>query len=296
MDAVILFVDMDDPQWQNEYEKYITLPIDKKKFRDWGFLKYVMRGIHTYMKFIDRIHLVVMMDSQVPEWVNRDKVNIVYHDDIIPKEHLPLFNSSSIEMFLHKIPGLSDEFIYFNDDFFPTQSLEYNDFFDGNGKIYNHFQNISIKSGYYLENLKNNTTMASLSLGVTEERNKINFPQHIMAPFIRAEMDSCYNRTKNFIDYSISKVRLPHNLTQYFFTNDLYYKGLMVDKPIPNKVLYTNKHTPLDIKNAFFDESIKAVCINDWGENLTYTFDEYKKHVQDILENKYNTSSIYENV
>lgn len=294
MDAVILFVDMDDPQWQEEYEKHIALPVDKKKFRDWGFLKYVMRGIGVYMPFIDKIHLVVMMDSQVPEWVNRNTVNIIYHEDIIPKEYLPLFNSSSIEMFLHKIPGLSNEFIYFNDDVFPTQQLEYNDFFDGSGKIYNHFENRSINPGYYLENLKKSTQMAALNLGIIEDCSKINFPQHIMAPFVKKEMEECYNHTKVFIDHTISKVRCGRNLTQYFYTNDLYYKGLMIDKPICNEVLFTTIHTPLDIKNAFYNENIKSVCINDWGENCKYTFDEYKKDILYILRDKYNIPSIYE--
>ena len=294
MDAIILFVNMDDPQWLSEYEKHVAYPVDKKKFRDWGFLKYVMRGIDTYMPFIDNIHLVVMMDSQVPEWVNRDKVNIVYHEDIIPKEHLPLFNSSSIEMFLHKIPGLSEEFIYFNDDIFPTQPLEYNDFFDGNGKIYNHFQNKSIKPGYYLENLKRCTYFAALNLGIIEDASNINFPQHIMAPFIKKEMEMCYEHTKLFIDDTISKIRSSRNLTQYFYTCDLYYKGLMIDKEISNMVLFTTIHSPLDIKNAFFNENIKAVCINDWGENVSCAFDDYKGQIQDILKNKYITPSMYE--
>ena len=294
MDAIILFVDMDDPQWLNEYEKHITYPVDKKKFRDWGFLKYVMRGIGTYMPFIDRIHLVVMMDSQVPDWVNRDSVNIIYHDDIIPKEYLPLFNSSSIEMFLHKIPGLSEEFIYFNDDFFPTQPLEYNDFFDGDGKIYNHFQNKSVKPGYYLENLKRSTQIAALNFAIVEDASKINFPQHIMAPFIKKEMESCYNHTRSVVDSSISKLRLPYNLTQYFYTNDLYYKGLMIDKPIPNEVLYTTINTPEEIEKSFFDKDIKAICINDWGDNFSYEYEVYKTLIHDILARKYIIPSKYE--
>jgi hypothetical protein len=295
MDAVILFVDMDDPKWLSEYEKHIAFPVDTKRFRDWGFLKYVMRGIDTYMPFIDRIHLVVMMDSQVPEWVNREKVNIVYHEDIIPKEFLPLFNSSSIEMFIHKIPGLSEEFIYFNDDFFPTQPLEYSDFFDGNGKIYNSFQDdVSVKPGYYLENLKRCTRIAALNFAIVEEPSKLNFPQHIMAPFIKKEMELCYNHTKEIIDNSVSKMRLPYNLTQYLYTNDLYYKGLMIDKPIPNKVLYTTIHSPDVIEKYFFDEGVKAICINDWGENFYLDFLTYKEKTLNILKDKYSKPSRYE--
>ena len=197
-------------------------------------------------------------------------------------------------MFLHKIPGLSDEFIYFNDDFFATQPLEYSDFFDGNGRIYNHFQNKSVKPGYYLENLKRSTQIAALNFSIVEDPSKINFPQHIMAPFIKKEMESCYNHTRKIIDGSISKLRLPHNLTQYFYTSDLYYKGLMIDKSIPNEVLYTTIHTPMEIEKSFFDKDIKAICINDWGDNFTYDHKTYKNLIQEILKQKYTIPSKYE--
>ena len=40
------------------------------------------------------------------------------HREIIEQEYLPTFNSHVIEANLHKIPNLSEHFIYFNDDVF----------------------------------------------------------------------------------------------------------------------------------------------------------------------------------
>ena len=41
----------------------------------------------------------------------------VTHEDIFPnKSHLPTFSSPAIEAHIHRIPGLSQRYIYFNDD------------------------------------------------------------------------------------------------------------------------------------------------------------------------------------
>ena len=103
MDIVITFVNGLDPVWQREYEEYTNTPILEKRFRDWGTLKYLFRGIAKNMPFIRKVHLVVSGESQVPEWVNRDEVNVVLHRDIIPEEYLPTFNCNPIEMHLHRI-------------------------------------------------------------------------------------------------------------------------------------------------------------------------------------------------
>ena len=136
MDIVITYVNGLDPEWQKDYEKYTNTPILEKRFRDWGTLRYLMRGIEVNMPFIRKVHLVVARESQVPEWINRNEVNIVLHSDIIPVEYLPTFNSNTIEMHLHCINGLDEEYIYFNDDIFPLKPCKATDFFvDGRATL-----------------------------------------------------------------------------------------------------------------------------------------------------------------
>ena len=67
MDVVITYVDGLDPLWQRDYEECTNIPILEKRFRDWGTLRYLMRGIAVNMPFIRKVHLVVARDSQVPE-------------------------------------------------------------------------------------------------------------------------------------------------------------------------------------------------------------------------------------
>ena len=54
------------------------------------------------------------------EWLNtkHPKLNIVCHEDFIPQKFLPTFNSHTIEWNFHRIPGLTEQFVYFNDDMF----------------------------------------------------------------------------------------------------------------------------------------------------------------------------------
>lgn len=121
MDFVIIWVDGDDPEWRAQYGKYAL--IDKGdtrevRFRDWNNLKYWFRGVEKFAPWVDKIHFVTC--GHYPEWLNRDapKLNLVKHSDYIPEKYLPTFNSCTIELNLHRIEGLSEEFVYFNDDFF----------------------------------------------------------------------------------------------------------------------------------------------------------------------------------
>jgi len=135
IDFVITWVDMDDPKWKEDFAKYAG-KIDNKKneisearFRDYGFLKYWFRGVEKFAPWVRKIHFVTC--GQKPEWLdeNNPKLNLVSHEDYIPKEFLPCFNSTSIEMHMHKIAGLSEHFVYFNDDFFITNHIEPERFF-----------------------------------------------------------------------------------------------------------------------------------------------------------------------
>ena len=60
MDIVITYVDGNDPVWKQDYEKTTRIPVMEKRFRDWGTLKYLLRGIEASMPFIRNVYLVVV--------------------------------------------------------------------------------------------------------------------------------------------------------------------------------------------------------------------------------------------
>lgn len=132
IDFVLTWVDGSDPQWQEERAKYDIAKADGNKavhYRDWGTLKYWFRGVEKYAPWVNQIHFVTC--GQTPEWLNVDhlKLHIVNHSDYIPAEFLPTFSANPIELNLHRIQGLSEQFVYFNDDTFLTAPVMETDFF-----------------------------------------------------------------------------------------------------------------------------------------------------------------------
>ena len=86
-----------------------------------------------------KIFFVVSNPEQVPQIAKDYGVEVVLHKDIIPKEFLPTFNSCTIELFLHKIPDLSEHFIYVNDDMSLLHHANKSLFFDIDGLPINDF-------------------------------------------------------------------------------------------------------------------------------------------------------------
>lgn len=136
IDVVVLWVDGDDPAWLAEKSKYdgsCNVEGDSansaQRFRDWGLMRYWFRGIEKNMPFINKIFFITW--GHVPEWLDTDneKLVIVNHRDYIPEKYLPTYNSDVIELNLHRIEELSENFILFNDDFFPIAPAKEEMFF-----------------------------------------------------------------------------------------------------------------------------------------------------------------------
>lgn len=135
IDFVITWVDMNDPDWQAQYNRYAhdkgntRNGVSVARFRDNGLLRYWFRGVETFAPWVRKIHFVA--SSRLPEWLDTSnpKIHVVRHTDFIPEQFLPTYNSVVIERYLHRIQGLADRFVYFNDDFFITNTLPPERFF-----------------------------------------------------------------------------------------------------------------------------------------------------------------------
>jgi hypothetical protein len=120
------------------YRRIIHRTPDYQRFRDYGTLKYQFRGIEKFMPWIRNVYLVLQSESQIPKWLNtkQNKLKIIYHKDFIPKDFLPTFNSSVIEMWYHRIDGLADSFLLSNDDMIPIKPLKEEDYFRDGKPVY----------------------------------------------------------------------------------------------------------------------------------------------------------------
>ena len=135
IDFVIPWVDGADLEWKksfNQYgpkEKQKSIDISDERYRDYGLLKYWFRGVEKFAPYVRKVHFIT--NGQKPDWldINCKKLNWVKHSDYLPADCLPVFSANPIEIYMHKINDLSDHFVYFNDDFFLTNSTTPDFFF-----------------------------------------------------------------------------------------------------------------------------------------------------------------------
>ncbi|TWV82419.1 Stealth CR1 domain-containing protein [Moraxella sp. VT-16-12] len=143
VDVVYTWVDNTDPLWQERYQFHKSIyennhqslgkfATNDARFENHDELYYSIKSVQRNMPWIRNIYLVT--DNQVPKWIGGfQDVILVFHHQIIDGQYLPTFNSHVIEAFLYRIPELSENFLYFNDDVFVAKPLKKSHFFSANG-------------------------------------------------------------------------------------------------------------------------------------------------------------------
>lgn len=134
IDFVITWVDQRDPKWLEEKEYYAKREeagdSREQRYRDWDTLKYWFRSVEKYAPWVHKIFFITC--GHLPKWLNIEnpKIQIIKHSDYIPDKYLPTFSNRPIELNFHRIEGLSEHFVYFNDDMFLTQNVTEKMFFN----------------------------------------------------------------------------------------------------------------------------------------------------------------------
>ncbi|WP_306321765.1 MULTISPECIES: stealth family protein [unclassified Streptomyces] len=143
IDLVYTWVDGSDPDLAARRESFRTgsdtprihaRETGTSRYTSRDELKYSLRSVEMYAPFVRNIYLVT--DGQTPAWLdpNAPGVQVIDHKDIFTDPTaLPVFNSHAIETQLHHIPGLSERYLYLNDDVFFTRPATAEQFFHGNG-------------------------------------------------------------------------------------------------------------------------------------------------------------------
>ena len=142
IDLVYTWVNGHDPDYIELVNKYSIKPMDlnPERTRDiYQTLKYSLRSIEKYAPWINHIYLFTCR-PQKPDWLNSDhpKITIIHHDEVFDPKDVPTFNYNVIESYLHKIPNLTEEFIYMNDDFLFGNDVSPSDFYSEDGKTLIH--------------------------------------------------------------------------------------------------------------------------------------------------------------
>jgi Stealth protein CR2, conserved region 2/Stealth protein CR1, conserved region 1 len=150
IDAVIAWVDGGDPKHRAKRKRYLAesggdgkperSANQERRFSDNDEIRFCLRSIRNHAPWVRTIWLVT--DDQVPAAIDRqgaeqENIRFVDHREIFRgyERLLPTFNSLAIETMLWRIEGLTDRFLYLNDDMMLVGPVRPTDFFADNGKV-----------------------------------------------------------------------------------------------------------------------------------------------------------------
>lgn len=323
VDIVVPYVDNTDKNWQKLFndelskispekqEQYHLSSIEEnsRRFEYNSLFKYFFRSIEKYIPWVNNVFLIVQSESQIPSWINKETVKIVYHKDFIPEQFLPTFNANTIESFLHKIPGLGENFIYGNDDLIFNTYLRHEEFFDkGNPKngFYKIFDLKQItpfldvpknnKEGYYYC-FKNSYILAynNFKNKIKREKNERICKYHSFTPFKKSNYEKYFNKIENYIMNTTTPFRNPTNINQYYFalcfgfeTNFKYILNVSSEYEFLRMFNLQNVDAQVECINCLYtDSNIPTICLNNFKNDNSL--------IEKLLDRKFNEKSKYEN-
>lgn len=299
IDFVIPWVDPSDPQWQEDFKKYAVDPMAAdarfERYRDWGLLKFWFRGVEKFSPWVNKIHFITY--GHVPEWldVNHQKINIVRHEDYIPKEFLPVFSSHPIELFMNRIEGLAEHFVYFNDDFYITNKISESDFFVNDLPCDMAIQNVISGSDRMMMSIQaNNLSVLNKKFNKRKLlknnffkwfnfrypisyllRSIILYPwptfsgflePHLPQPFLKTTLNKVWEENRELLNNTMkSKFRSQTDVNQYLFKNWQLCSGNFFPKNIiKNEKYHQLTDNTIDIVVASIkNKKNKIVVVND---------------------------------
>ncbi len=333
IDFVVTWLDSSDPKWQETYLKYKQESkgrIEKARFRNMHIFQYWFRAVESYAPWVNKVYLVT--NGRFPDWINKNcsKLELVKHADFIPADYLPTFNCRTIELHLHKIKGLSEHFVYFNDDMFLNSPVKPNYYFRNglpcdinketcfNVPIYT----VENKFSTYISMLMDigiinsqfrrwETVVESpmrwwgLHLGLKgllvsclliRQRFFIGFSNyHIEQSFLKSIFNEVWERVPELMTKSCTRFREDDTINSYIFR----YWQLASNRFVPNKrkgaFFFIIKKEIVDkIEKALYNPTIKSICFNDDALCKEEDFNSISTHLEKLLEKKLPQKSSFE--
>ena len=304
IDLVLPYVNNTDPVWIEQY-KQTCIKYNKKydannvRYRDYGTLKYLLRGIEKNLPWIRNVYIILEQESQIPEWLNIDNVKIIYHKDIIPEDKLPTYNSGTIEVYLKNIPGLSEHFIYANDDMFPIALTAKSDFFDEDSNpvlsIKKEKKKDNWKPGMYDFMVMNSNYISYKDLNLKHEKNTLIKWNHSFTPMKKSTWDRLFERHQERIENSCTTFRTSKNTTQELVNSWHYLSGnYSSDYTLSTNYLNIGN---IQNKNDLLEKikDCQIICLNDGNINDdSLPFEDIKKIILEVFEELFPEKSKYE--
>jgi len=142
IDVVYTWVDDTFPGYADLLGQYAASGHDRNPNRtrdNLEILRFSLRSLDRFAPFVRKVHLLTCR-PQVPEWLDTEHPDVVvhHHDAVMDPAILPTFNSFAIVSHLAKLPGVSERFLYCEDDMLFLNDARLADFLsrDGRAKIF----------------------------------------------------------------------------------------------------------------------------------------------------------------
>lgn len=318
IDFVIPWVNGADTAWLEKKSKYDNNTDGDTKinrYRDWETLKYWFRGVEKFAPWVNKIYFI--SDQQVPAWLNtnNEKLVVVDHKDYIPAKYLPTFSSHPIELNLHRINDLSEQFVYFNDDFFLLQPILPPFFFinkkpcddailspiimegkDTIGKICANDMGIINSHFSKKEVMRDKSKWFHCKYGIQMLRTLCLLPwhhlpgffnDHLPQPFLKSTFEMVWNKEEEVLDRVCKNKFRNYNedVNQWLMRYWQFCEGKFVPASPKRGICYTNVCD--DAIETIRKQKYPVICINDSRED---GFEEWKskllKSFESILPEK----------
>lgn len=273
----------DDPLWEQDCISHIGSDYNPSRYRSWGTEHQLIRCIKACMPWINDIIIILARESQKREWMEAEGVHIVYHEEFIPKKYLPCFSSCTIEMFVPYIQGLSEHFIYGNDDMFPLSPMKVTDFFIYGLPCLHHVKKpFPLRKTTFHKKCRNQQNMIGASFGWHSDNVWI-YNGHNLNPLLKSECLKVREMFDSEIVAGITPKRSVTSYSQYIYSLWLYFTKKFFD--VKPKRRFVSLKEPIDVvRKVILSDNAGLVCIND--SELVENFEESAIAVRDAIEKK----------
>lgn len=333
IDFVVLWLDTNDPKWQEDYKKYSPLSRQGKefvRFRDHNTFKYWFRAVEKYAPWVHKVFLIT--NGKFPDWINKDcpKLELVKHSDYIPHIFLPTFNSCVIELFLNNIKGLSEHFVYFNDDFYLNAPVTPDYFFkdglpcdnnkescfnipiytakDRYGITLSMLESIGIINSHFNRwktvrrsprrwfGIHLGISGVIMSLLLAKKRLFIGFTNyHVEQAFLKSTFNEVWNKEGDLLKENCSRFRSDTSINQYIFRYWQFASNRFHPHKKNRKFFFLEREDIIkDLECTMKREDCKSFCLNDSVFCSDEVFYYLKTNLQRLFENKFPQVSSFE--
>ena len=237
IDVVITWVGSNDPVLDAKRAQYMQGDASLQaediagvtRYAERGEIHWCVRSINRFMPWVRRIFIVT--DNQDPKVESKIPVEIVDHQVVFRgyEQYLPTFNSLSIEAVLWRIPGLSEHFVYFNDDLLVCRDVTPEFFFPHEGFINCHGHKASLwwtKTRYFFKRLTGYACPVNHVQQMMDAADIVGGSRwfvrlsHTPHPMLRSTLQQFYETNP---DRLVQNIRNRFRSTEHFRTDELTY-------------------------------------------------------------------------